>query len=91
VVKLHLAFPLHAKLYLAYREDYNAPIIGYLGSSNLTFSGLLKQGELNIDVTDKDSGIRLEQWFQDRWNDRYSVDITGELVKIIELFRNLSF
>ncbi|MDR0411075.1 MAG: phospholipase D-like domain-containing protein, partial [Treponema sp.] len=84
VVKLHLAFPLHAKLYLAYREDYNSPIIGYLGSSNLTFSGLSKQGELNVDVTDKDSGLRLEQWFQDRWDDRYSVDITGELAKIID-------
>jgi HKD family nuclease len=84
IVKLHLAFPLHAKLYLAHREDYNSPIIGYLGSSNLTFSGLSKQGELNVDVTDKDSGLRLEQWFQDRWDDRYSVDITGELAKIID-------
>jgi hypothetical protein len=84
VVKLHLAFPLHAKLYLAYREDYNSPIIGYLGSSNLTFSGLSKQGELNVDVTGKDSGLRLEQWFQDRWDDQYSWDITGELVKIID-------
>jgi superfamily II DNA or RNA helicase len=84
VVKLHLAFPLHAKLYLAYREDYNSPVIGYLGSSNLTFSGLSKQGELNVDVTDKDSGLRLEQWFQDRWDDQYSWDITGELVKIID-------
>jgi superfamily II DNA or RNA helicase len=84
VVKFHLAFPLHAKLYLAYREDYNAPIIGYLGSSNLTFSGLSKQGELNVDVTEKDAGQKLETWFQDRWDDRYSVDITGELAKIID-------
>jgi superfamily II DNA or RNA helicase len=84
VVKLHLAFSLHAKLYLAYREDYNSPIIGYLGSSNLTFSGLSKQGELNVDVTDKDSGQKLETWFQDRWDDQYSWDITGELAKIID-------
>jgi superfamily II DNA or RNA helicase len=84
VVKLHLAFTLHAKLYLAYRDDYNSPIIGYLGSSNLTLSGLLKQGELNVDVTDKDAGAKLEQWFQDRWEDPYSVDITGELAKIID-------
>ncbi|MDR1469257.1 MAG: phospholipase D-like domain-containing protein [Spirochaetaceae bacterium] len=84
VVKLHLAFPLHAKLYLAYRDDYNAPIIGYLGSSNLTFSGLSKQGELNVDVTDKDSSARLEQWFQDRWDDQYSWDITEDLAKTID-------
>jgi superfamily II DNA or RNA helicase len=85
VVKLHLAFPLHAKLYLAYREDYNSPIVGYLGSSNLTFSGLSKQGELNVDITDKDSGLRLEQWFQDRWDDQYSGDITRELADIIDV------
>jgi hypothetical protein len=83
-VKFHLAFPLHAKLYLAYREDDNSPITGYLGSSNLTFSGLSKQGELNVDVTEKDAGEKLETWFQDRWDDQYSVDITGELVKIID-------
>jgi superfamily II DNA or RNA helicase len=84
VVKLHLSFPLHAKLYLAYRQDYNSPIIGYLGSSNLTFSGLSKQGELNVDVTEKDAGQKLETWFQNRWDDRYSVDISCELAKIID-------
>jgi hypothetical protein len=36
VVKLFLRHPLHAKLYPAFREDYNNPITGYLGSSNLT-------------------------------------------------------
>ena len=40
VVKLHLAYPLHAKLYLLYRDDYTNPITGFLGSSNLTFAGL---------------------------------------------------
>jgi superfamily II DNA or RNA helicase len=83
-VKLHLAFNLHAKLYLAYREDYNAPIIGYLGSSNLTFSGLSKQGELNVDVTDSGSASQLETWFQERWQDRLSIDITADLVDAIE-------
>ncbi|MDR2246907.1 MAG: phospholipase D-like domain-containing protein [Treponema sp.] len=83
-VKFHLAFPLHAKLYLAYREEYNSPIIGYLGSSNLTFSGLSKQGELNVDVTEKDSAQKLETWFQNRWDDQYSINISGELAKIID-------
>ena len=83
-VKLHLAFNLHAKLYLAYREDYNSPIIGYLGSSNLTFSGLSKQGELNVDVTDSTAAKQLETWFQERWQDRLSIDITADLAEIIE-------
>jgi hypothetical protein len=42
VVKLHLKHQLHAKLYLAIRNDYNSPIIGFLGSSNLTLSGISK-------------------------------------------------
>lgn len=37
---------LDAKLYLIRRPDYNVPRVGYLGSSNLTFSGLqTNQGE----------------------------------------------
>ena len=31
VVKLFLRHPLHAKLYLLFRDDYNNPITGYLG------------------------------------------------------------
>jgi hypothetical protein len=48
-VKLFLRHPLHAKLYLIHVPE-KTPRIGFLGSSNLTFSGLSKQGELNIDV-----------------------------------------
>ncbi|GAB4299892.1 MAG: hypothetical protein Fur0025_39150 [Oscillatoriaceae cyanobacterium] len=51
IVKLFTSYPLHAKLYLLYSEkSYNNPITGFLGSSNLSLSGLQKQGELNIDV-----------------------------------------
>lgn len=84
IVKLYLRSPLHAKLYLAYRNDPINPIIGFLGSSNLTFAGLAKQGELNIDVLDKDAAEKLSSWFDDRWNDRFAIDITEELIQIIE-------
>ncbi len=46
-VKLFLRHPLHAKLYLIRRSDPITPLIAYLGSSNLTRSGLAGQGELN--------------------------------------------
>ena len=84
VVKLFLRHSLHAKLYLLYRDDPINPIVGYLGSSNLTFAGLSGQGELNVDVLDHDATNKLKQWFEDRWKDRYCVDITEELVQIIE-------
>lgn len=83
MVKLFLRHPLHAKLYLNFRQDPQSPIIGYLGSSNLTFAGLSKQGELNIDVLDHDACDKLAKWFEDRWNDKFCLDISKELVEII--------
>ena len=84
VVRLFLHHPLHAKLYLLFRDDPVNPIIAYLGSSNLTFAGLAGQGELNVDVLDQDASLKLKKWFEDRWNDRFCVDISNELVEIIE-------
>ena len=84
VVKLFLRHSLHAKLYLLYRNDPVNPIVGYLGSSNLTFAGLSGQGELNVDVLDHDAALKLKKWFEDRWNDRFCVDVTEELLQIIE-------
>jgi len=84
VVKLFLRHPLHAKLYLLHLPHPINPIVGYLGSSNLTFAGLAKQGELNVDVLDHDACIKLSRWFEDRWNDRWCIDISEELAQIIE-------
>jgi len=83
IVRLFLRHPLHAKLYLLFRPDPINPTIGYLGSSNLTQSGLSHQGELNVDVLDHDACHKLAQWFEDRWNDRWCIDISDELSKII--------
>jgi superfamily II DNA or RNA helicase len=84
VVKLHLRYTLHAKLYLAYSNDKRVPVVGFLGSSNLTLAGLAKQGELNIDVMDQDAADKLALWFDDRWKDRWCIDITSELIEIID-------
>ena len=84
VVKLFLRHSLHAKLYLLFRNDPINPIVGFVGSSNLTFAGLVTQGELNVDVLDHDAAFKLKKWFEDRWNDRYCVDITDKLLQIIE-------
>jgi superfamily II DNA or RNA helicase len=84
VVKLYLRYPLHAKLYLLYRVDPFNPVIGFLGSSNLTFAGLVKQGELNIDVLDQDACAKLSRWFEERWNDRFCLDVSQELLAVLE-------
>ncbi|MGQ9822764.1 MAG: helicase-related protein [Thermogutta sp.] len=84
VVKLFVRHPLHAKLYLLFRPDPVNPIVGFLGSSNLTMLGLSAQGELNIDVLDHDATQKLARWFEDRWTDRWCIDISKELVEIVE-------
>jgi superfamily II DNA or RNA helicase len=84
VVKVYLRHPLHAKLYLLHRKDVNNPVTGFLGSSNLTQAGLSKQGELNVDVLEHDACNKLVAWFEDRWDDRWCIDISKELAEIID-------
>ncbi|MCZ8195568.1 MAG: helicase-related protein [Aquidulcibacter sp.] len=84
IVKLFLRHQLHAKLYLLHRPDPINPKVGFVGSSNLTFAGLSLQGELNVDVMDHDACDKLSKWFEDRWDDRWCIDISDELATIIE-------
>jgi superfamily II DNA or RNA helicase len=84
VVQLFLRYPLHAKLYLLFREDIATPTIGYMGSSNLTFSGLSGQGELNLDVLEQDAANKLATWFEDRWDDKWCIDITDDIIDVLE-------
>ena len=83
-IKLFLPYPLHAKLYLLFRDDVNNPITGFVGSSNLTMQGLARQGELNVDVLDHHATERLSSWFNTRWDDRWALDVSAELADLIE-------
>lgn len=83
-IKLFTRRPLHGKTYLAHKEDPNHPVIGFVGSSNLTMAGLKHNYELNVDVLDFDAAGKLATWFEDRWNDRYCIDITEELIDLID-------
>ena len=84
-VKFFARHPLHAKLYLAHlKSGQIITDVGFLGSSNLTFSGLQGQGELNVDVPDNDATAKLKAWFDERWDDRFAVDVTDQLVEILD-------
>ncbi len=83
-IKMHARGALHAKLYILHRHDPDNPRTAFLGSSNLTLSGLRGSGELNIDVLDHDATETLHQWFEDRWNDQFCIDITEELIGLID-------
>ncbi len=92
VVKLYLRQQLHAKLYLFFGPQL--PVgLGYVGSSNLTFSGLGRNAELNLDVlgkkeqgdVDEKSDVeKLADWFNDRWKDDWCLPINDELIQILE-------
>ena len=74
--------PLYAKLYLVLRSDPITPLVGYFGSTNLTLAGLSRQGELNVDVVEQDAAHKLQQWFNERWQDRLAFDISEQLAAL---------
>ena len=84
LLKAFLRHPLHAKLYLVRRQDAVVPLVGFVGSSNLTLAGLSYQGELNVDVVEQDAAHKLQAWFDARWGDELAFDLTDELAELIE-------
>lgn len=83
-LKAFLRHPLHAKLYLVRRNDATTPLIGFVGSSNLTLAGLSHQGELNVDVVEQDAAEKLQAWFEDRWRDEMAIDLSDQIAEMIE-------
>lgn len=83
-VKVFTRRPLHGKTYVFHREDLNTPVLGFVGSSNLTAPGLTSNLELNVDVVDFHAAKDLAQWFQDRWDDKFSRPVTAELLDLID-------
>lgn len=83
-LKLYTGIPVHAKLYISHFEGGRSNCYSLMGSSNLTGPGLTRKGELNIEITDNDQNKQLTGWFDDLWNDRVCIDITQELIKVLE-------
>lgn len=83
-VKFHAAQPLHAKLYVSHLAAGPTPFQAVVGSSNFTPSGLMQNGELNLEETDREQAEELAKWFKDKWEDAYSVDLTDDLINILE-------
>ena len=83
-VKLFTGIPVHAKLYISHFEGNRSSCYSLMGSSNLTYSGLTRKGELNIEIPDSDQNQALCRWFDDLWNDRECIDITEALIAVLE-------
>lgn len=82
-VRVHTAHRLHAKLYLCHRES-GVPVIGYVGSSNLTSAGLSYPGELNAGLSDTATANKLAAWFEERWNDPETYSALPELLEALQ-------
>ena len=83
-MKVFTEKPLHGKTYIFHApEKKHGSRWGYVGSSNLTGAGLNRNLELNIDVQDSDATQKLAAWFEERWDDRFSLDITAEIIDLI--------
>lgn len=83
-IKLFTRRPLHGKTYICHRQDKITPTVAYVGSSNMTTSGLASNFELNVDVVDSDGAKKLDGWFEARWNDTFAVDVTSDLIEVID-------
>lgn len=84
-VKVFTRRPLHGKTFIFHRQDLNSPIMGFVGSSNLTAPGLNSNLELNVDVPDSFGGGKdLAAWFEARWNDPHSRVVTADLLTLLD-------
>ena len=84
-MKVFTEKPLHGKTYIFHAPSKkHGSRWAYVGSSNLTGAGLHRNLELNIDVQDSDATSKLATWFDERWTDPFSLDITAEIIELIE-------
>ncbi|MBB1514195.1 NgoFVII family restriction endonuclease [Tessaracoccus sp. MC1627] len=83
-MKVFTEKPLHGKTYIFHAPaKKHGSCWAYVGSSNLTGAGLHNNLELNIDVQDSDATSKLATWFNQRWDDPFSLTITEEIIDLI--------
>jgi hypothetical protein len=81
-IKVFTSRPLHGKAYVLHSPGHYAlPVMGYLGSSNLTAAGLYSNLELNIDVLEQDAAAKLAEWFTTHWEDPFSLELPRKRCK----------
>jgi hypothetical protein len=81
-VRVYTKGRLHSKAYIFdYGEDRYEKGTTIIGSSNLTFSGLVDNTELNAVLSGNTNHQKLSEWFNALWKD--SEDFNAELLKEI--------
>jgi superfamily II DNA/RNA helicase/HKD family nuclease len=84
-LKIYARERFHGKAYIFETSKSQSltrpPIVGVVGSSNLTFSGLRSNTELNASIYTQDAEALL-QWFEERWKE--ADDFSEDLLKVLE-------
>jgi superfamily II DNA or RNA helicase len=83
-IRIYTRQPLHGKTYVFHRNDPVTPTAAVVGSSNFTRAGLNTNLELNTDITERDAATKVSGWFQDLWEDRWSLPVDDAVLRIIE-------
>ena len=82
-VRIYPKETLHAKLYLIHPNKKRAGL-AFVGSSNLSISGISLNTELNVLLPEKGDYEFLSQWFENLWKDSERANFTEMLVRAIE-------
>jgi HKD family nuclease len=83
-LKFTLKSDIHAKLYLIYQKESKIATTAFLGSSNLTYSGLEQRlGELNARFDSPEDCQELQQWFDKQWCSNHVKDFSQDLAELI--------
>jgi superfamily II DNA or RNA helicase len=71
----------HAKAYLTHGRAAVVGSFGLVGSSNLTFPGLVQNVELNVQVRGTDVSL-LQEWYEQYWD--AAEDVTPDILRTLE-------
>lgn len=78
-------YKIHSKLYLIYKNRHDIPYRAFLGSSNLTYSGLSgTPGELNAEFGDHENCSQLKDWFEQQWDSSHVEDFSEKIIGLIQ-------
>lgn len=82
--RVHTAsgYKFHAKAYLIARKAGTPANTALVGSSNFTRPGLSKNVELNVRYDDPASARRLQDWFDEHWED--AEEFTPDLLEVLK-------
>jgi superfamily II DNA/RNA helicase len=84
-IRLYPKETLHAKLYLLhYFPQESDKGVAFVGSSNLSISGISLNTELNVLLPEKENHKYLSKWFEELWQDSERADFTQMLAKSIK-------